>query len=310
MPGGGRKCDATKEQQEIPALGHQFSEWKTITSATCQSEGLEQRACEICGVTESRNLDKTSHDWESDYTIDKEATCTEEGSQSIHCKNCDATMDSQTIPMKAHEIEEVLTKATPEKDGLIENKCKNCGSVLSQTVISRPASFAVEAGPFTYNGKAFEPAVTVKAADGTVIDAGSYDVTYRDNVNAGTAKAMVTFKGNYEGVGVVDFVIGKAAQPMTLKAKLATVKYTKVKKKAQTIAIKKALTFTTAAEGTVTYAKKGGSAKVTINKKTGKLTVKKGTKKGTYKIRVSVTASGSANFEAGSKTVTLKIRVK
>ena len=43
---------------------------------------------------------------------------------------------------------------------------------------------------------------------------------------------------------------------------------------------------------------------------TGKITVKKKTKKGTYKLSISVTASGNANYLAATKTVTVTIKVK
>ena len=36
----------------------------------------------------------------------------------------------------------------------------------------------------------------------------------------------------------------------------------------------------------------------------------KGTKKGTYKIRVKVMAKGNAKYKSGSKTIVVKIRVK
>ena len=62
-------------------------------------------------------------------------------------------------------------------------------------------------------------------------------------------------------------------------------------------------------QGKLTYAKVSGSKKLTITK-AGKVTVKKKTKKGTYKMRVKVTAAGNANYKAGSKTVTVKVKVK
>ena len=43
---------------------------------------------------------------------------------------------------------------------------------------------------------------------------------------------------------------------------------------------------------------------------TGKVTVKKGLKKGTYEIRVKVTAAGNAIYDKVTKTVTFKIKVK
>jgi hypothetical protein len=48
----------------------------------------------------------------------------------------------------------------------------------------------------------------------------------------------------------------------------------------------------------------------TVNKKTGKITVKKGLKKGTYKLKIKVTASGDKTHGKKSKKVTCKIVVQ
>ena len=47
-----------------------------------------------------------------------------------------------------------------------------------------------------------------------------------------------------------------------------------------------------------------------VDKTTGKLTVPKGTKRGTYAVRVKVTAGGNGSYLAGSKPVSYKVRVK
>jgi hypothetical protein len=44
--------------------------------------------------------------------------------------------------------------------------------------------------------------------------------------------------------------------------------------------------------------------------KAGKITVKKKTKKGTYKLTVQVTASGDKEYKSASKAVTVKVKVK
>ena len=98
----------------------------------------------------------------------------------------------------------------------------------------------------------------------------------------------------------------RAANTMTVKKANKTVKYKKVKKKAVTV---KAITVKKA-KGDVYYKKASGSKKLTVNATTGKITVKKGTKKGTYKIKVKVTAYGNDNYKSASKTVTVKIKVK
>ena len=69
------------------------------------------------------------------------------------------------------------------------------------------------------------------------------------------------------------------------------------------------------AQGTVTYklisVKKAKYKKYfKISTKTGKITVKKKLKKGTYKVKVQVTASGNANYESTKKVVTVKIKIK
>ena len=95
------------------------------------------------------------------------------------------------------------------------------------------------------------------------------------------------------------------ASTLTVKANTVTAKA----KKKTTIKAAKAFKVSGAA-GTVTYAKIKGNAKITVSAK-GKVTVKKGLKKGkTYKVKVIVVDSGSATVAAGSKTVTLKVKVK
>lgn len=105
--------------------------------------------------------------------------------------------------------------------------------------------------------------------------------------------------------------LAKDPQPMTVKAaKKKTVKVSKLKKKKQVIS---PITVK-AAQGAVTYKITGGNKKskkaLKISKNTGKITVKKKTKKGTYKVKVTVKAAGNENYNAGSKTVDVKVVVK
>ena len=63
--------------------------------------------------------------------------------------------------------------------------------------------FTVDTGDKIYTGSAFEPTVT-----STVLSIGTdYDVTYTDNVNAGTATIAITGKDNYSGTIIKTFRI-------------------------------------------------------------------------------------------------------
>ena len=119
--------------ENIPALGHSFGEWKQIASPDCENTGSDKRVCSVCAFTETRGLDIKGHVWETDYTIDKEAACTTDGSKSIHCSKCDAVKDSQVIP-KGHQP--ILTNqkdATCIEAGYTgEQICKLCNTVLEK----------------------------------------------------------------------------------------------------------------------------------------------------------------------------------
>ncbi len=107
---------------------------------------------------------------------------------------------------------------------------------------------------------------------------------------------------------------GKMDNTLTVKGKTATVKYAKLKKKAQTIKRKDAMTVAKA-QGPVTYklysvSKAKYRKYFKVSARSGNITVKKGLKKGTYTVKVKVTAAGSDKYKAGSKTAAVKVKVK
>ena len=140
----------------------------------------------------------------------------------------------------------------------------------------------------------------------TATKAGSYKATakLKDTTNYTWADGTTEAK-------TIAWTINKAANPLTIKAKTATVKYSNLQKKAQVLSVSKVITFTKKGQGTLTYTKSSGNKNITINKKTGKVTIKKGLKKGTYKVKVKVKAAGNTNYKASAvKTVTFSIKVK
>lgn len=159
---------------------------------------------------------------------------------------------------------------------------------------------------YQYTGKAIKPSVKVSG-----LTAEDYTVTYKNNKKIGTAQVII--KGNaarnFKGTITKTFKITKKTNTLKVKGRTASVKYKALKKKTQTIAASKAYAFTNKGKGKLTYAKLSGNKKITVNKKTGKITVKKGLKKGTYKIKVRVKAAGGSYYKAGSRTVTVRVKV-
>ena len=160
---------------------------------------------------------------------------------------------------------------------------------------------------FPYTGKAIEPEVKVSG-----LNESCYTVSYSDNTKIGTAMVTIEAKGDgYKGTITKNFEITKGINTLNVKGKTAIIKYKKLKKKARTLSVTKVIKTTNKGQGRLSYKKASGNKKITINKTTGKVTVKKGLKKGTYKMKVKVMAAGNADYKASVwKTVTFKVKIK
>lgn len=51
-------CGANYTDSYTDAIGHRWSDWKTVKKATTSSEGKKQRTCSSCGKTESKTIAK------------------------------------------------------------------------------------------------------------------------------------------------------------------------------------------------------------------------------------------------------------
>lgn len=163
-----------------------------------------------------------------------------------------------------------------------------------------------------------------KSFDTGVLDIDSFMAYIRDILEG---KISISYKDPAGRIQIVNEP-EKMANPMVVKTSTKKVSAKKLKKKAVKVKPVKV----SMAEGTVTYKKtavyykkpgsgkyrkvgsaKGGSSgtpRFIINKKTGKITVRKALSKGTYKIKVKVAASGNSTYKTKTKTVTAKIKVK
>ena len=143
---------------------------------------------------------------------------------------------------------------------------------------------------FPYTGSAITPVVKVKNGENTLIYKRDYEVTYGNNINAGTGYVDLKFKGNYSGTVTKSFTI--IGQPKTdiLKVSVKGLKNKKLTmKKGSKLQVK------ATANNIIKY--------TTSNKKIVKVSSNgwmAAKKKGTCYVAV----------RAGSKTVKFKVTVK
>lgn len=100
-------CDATKDSQAIPALGHDFGEWQTTKEPTCTEEGEQTRTCSRCNETETAPVSALGHIW-VEWQIMKDPTCTEAGERAHTCSRCSET-ETETIPATGHRYATIWT---------------------------------------------------------------------------------------------------------------------------------------------------------------------------------------------------------
>ena len=117
-----------------------------------------------------------------------------------------------------------VTKATTEKDGYIENRCK-CGQTEKQP-IKQIKSVDISNTKFEYTGNSITSTVTVNDTDDKVISSEYYTVTYRNKATGkavnevkevGTYEVVVTFKDLYEGQVVKQIVVENTNKPSNPK---------------------------------------------------------------------------------------------
>ena len=162
--------ELSRNTVKTEAKGHKWNNGKITTQPKCTEEGVKTFQCMVCGKTKTEKVSALGHNWNEDFTVDKEATCEETGLKSIHCKRCDERKEITTIPAKGHVAGEKkienATESTCENGGSYDEViyCTVCGKELSRTTIKTEAKGHVK-------GK-----VKIENATEAVCEAGgSYD---------------------------------------------------------------------------------------------------------------------------------------
>ena len=131
-------CQGTKTEI-IYKRAHTMEDTTVAVPATCKATGtMNQKckntadddyiACDHIG-TRTIDIDPDAHKWESEYSVDKKATCEENGSKSLHCEYCDDSKpgSSVTIEKRDHNYTDNGVKVYADclNDGVMNTICTN-----------------------------------------------------------------------------------------------------------------------------------------------------------------------------------------
>ena len=189
-------------QTDIPATGiHTYPGYE-------KDDTQHWQKCSVCKT----ETPKAAHTAVTDEAVD--ATCTTDGkTEGSHCSACGYVITpQQTIPAS-----HTWGKWTLQADG---KTVKRICTVDDSHTESKALAITLDKLSYVYSGGENKPAVTVKANGAALTPGTDYAVSYKDNVNKGTATVTVTGKGDY--AGSVDKTFTVTAKSLTATAAAAT----------------------------------------------------------------------------------------
>lgn len=195
------------------------------------------------------------------------------------------TVDNSGI-INAVEVGTAIITATAAKDSNVKATCTvHVSQAFSEENVS------VTETSFTYDGNEKEPDVLVRLDEHSLVRGTDYTVCYSDNKNAGTASVTVTGIGNYSGSVTKKFIINRAAQVLTFKAAKASINV------GNTTTVKAG-----GAKETSYYTYSSANTSVATVSSNGTVTGKM-----VGSVKITVKTPQTANYNASSKTVIIKI---
>ena len=124
--------------ERLPLAEHTYSDEYTVdTAPTCHSLGSESRHCTVDGCearTDVRDIEMTSHTMVETSRIP--ATCTENGTITYTCRDCDYTeTDTTTLAATGHHYVATTVAPTCTEAGYTTHTCSGCGDTYTDSEV-------------------------------------------------------------------------------------------------------------------------------------------------------------------------------
>lgn len=253
-----------EDNHEVLTTAQPFDAGTYKVTASCESESTIYTA-EATFTVEPREIEA------KDVAFDKELTYTgNELTQTVT-----VTVNGKTLTVGTDYTVSDLTGTEPGSYPVTVTGTGNyTGTVTKSFEIAKAdissAAITYDAGPYGYTGKEWKPEVTVSFNSATLTAGNDYTVSYENNINAGTAKIIITGIGDhFTGLTEKTFTINSAEISGCTFAPIADVTYnTKAHTPEVTVAIS-GRTLEADKDYTVSYAYNvnAGTATVTVTGK-------------------------------------------
>ena len=248
-----------EDNHEVLTTAQPFDAGTYKVTASCESESTIYTA-EATFTVEPREIEA------KDVAFDKELTYTgNELTQTVT-----VTVNGKTLTVGTDYTVSDLTGTEPGSYPVTVTGTGNyTGTVTKSFEIAKAdissAAITYDAGPYGYTGKEWKPEVTVSFNSATLTAGNDYTVSYENNINAGTAKIIITGIGDhFTGLTEKTFTINSAEISGCTFAPIADVTYnTKAHTPEVTVAIS-GRTLEADKDYTVSYASNVNAGTVTV----------------------------------------------
>lgn len=209
-----------EDNHEVLTTAQPFDAGTYKVTASCESESTIYTA-EATFTVEPREIEA------KDVAFDKELTYTgNELTQTVT-----VTVNGKTLTVGTDYTVSDLTGTEPGSYPVTVTGTGNyTGTVTKSFEIAKAdissAEITYDAGPYGYTGKEWKPEVTVSFNSATLTAGNDYTVSYENNINAGTAKIIITGIGDhFTGLTEKTFTINSAEISGCTFAPIADVTY-------------------------------------------------------------------------------------
>ena len=117
------KCQFTYQEYAFGEEGHITGPWETVKNPTCDQAGSEERYCETCKKTYTRELPAQGHTYKSAVTA---PTCTAAGYTTFTCATCGDSYTGEEVKALGHSYKSVVTPPTATEQGYTTHTCTRC----------------------------------------------------------------------------------------------------------------------------------------------------------------------------------------
>ncbi len=112
---------------------HEWDIGSITTQPECLKTGVKTYTCSKCQEQRTEQVPALGHQYSSQWTVDKEATCSEKGQKSRHCIRCAAVTDQMEIPAtQAHVYTKPQVAWSQDYTNCdVTVECQNCGIIVN-----------------------------------------------------------------------------------------------------------------------------------------------------------------------------------